>query len=104
MRPATTRSPREHRRSMRIGNSRTMTIQTGPRAPDRIDGWVLALSAGLAMLLAYFFDPDRGRSRRAQSADELGGLARRLGREFGRRARYTGATAAGIGERLTHST
>lgn len=59
----------------------------------------LAVSAGLGAVLAYFLDPDRGRSRRAQTADRLAGLMRRGARRVGRGVRYVRATLAGLAER-----
>jgi osmotically-inducible protein OsmY len=53
------------------------------------------LLAGLAgAAAAYFLDPDRGRGRRIQAADQLGAFARRTGDDVGRVARYVSATAS----------
>jgi hypothetical protein len=62
----------------------------------------LVVSAGAGAVLAYFFDPDRGRSRRAQSADRLAGLSRRSRDRLGRGVRRVRATATGFGSRLAH--
>ena len=57
----------------------------------------LAGAAGGAA--AYMFDPDRGRSRRAQARDQLLARVRRTRRELDRRARYAGGSATGAVKR-----
>lgn len=46
--------------------------------------------------LAFFFDPDRGRSRRARAMDQAAAVARRAGREMSRRARYLAGRTRGL--------
>lgn len=65
-----------------------------------LNAGAVAVSTGLGALAAYFLDPDRGRSRRAETADRIAGLARRAGRRAGRGYRYARSTAAGLGERM----
>jgi osmotically-inducible protein OsmY len=59
----------------------------------------LAGAAGAAA--AYIFDPDRGRTRRAQARDQLVSRARRARRDLDKRARYAAGTATGIAKRAT---
>ena len=61
---------------------------------------VLRLALGAA--LAYFFDPDRGRSRRAQLQQRIAGLARRVPRRAGRAGRRVAAEAYGAKQKVTH--
>jgi hypothetical protein len=63
----------------------------------------LAIGTGLGVLAGYFLDPDRGRGRRAETADRAAGVMRRAGRRVGRGVRYLQATAAGTNERLRRS-
>jgi hypothetical protein len=62
--------------------------------------WLGALGGALA---AYFLDPDRGRSRRAQMRDQLAGLMRRYGRSVSRQARWSQGPITGLAARLTRS-
>jgi hypothetical protein len=57
--------------------------------------------AGAGVILTYFLDPDRGRSRRAHARDRLAGSIRRTGRRLARGIRYAAATATGMRHRLT---
>src|SRR3989442_15826281 len=60
--------------------------------------------AGLAgAILAFFLDPDRGRSRRAVTADRLAALARRGARTAERTRRRVAADAYGIGQKGAHA-
>ena len=59
----------------------------------------LAGAAGAAA--AYMFDPDRGRTRRAQARDQLLARARGARRELDKRARYAAGTATGAAKRAT---
>jgi hypothetical protein len=63
----------------------------------------LVVGTGLGAVLGYFLDPDRGRSRRAVTADRVAGLARRAGRRIDRGFRYVRSTAAGMNERVQRS-
>jgi hyperosmotically inducible periplasmic protein len=59
-----------------------------------------ALGAGMAAM--YFFDPDRGRSRRAQTVDRIGSTLRRGGRRAGQAARRASAEAYGLSQQVRH--
>jgi hypothetical protein len=59
--------------------------------------WVGAV-AGAA--LAFFLDPDRGKSRRAQARDRLAAGLRKSSQRAGRRARWSQGPIAGLGARL----
>jgi osmotically-inducible protein OsmY len=59
-------------------------------------GSLAAVGAGLT----YFFDPDRGRARRAQLRDRTLGLFRRAGRKVEQRGRYVGAQAYGLKKKV----
>jgi hypothetical protein len=83
-----------------------------PRAQDRAFGGASVARAGLGLLAlalagiagavaAYFFDPDRGRGRRIETANRLAGLGRRATRRVGRLARYTTSTATSLGGRMS---
>jgi osmotically-inducible protein OsmY len=61
----------------------------------------LAGAAGAAA--AYIFDPERGRTRRAQARDQMVSRARRARRELDKRARYAAGTATGVARRATGS-
>jgi hypothetical protein len=61
------------------------------------------LAAGaLGAATAYFFDPDRGRGRRAKTKDQMAAAFRRLGRRGGRLARRAESEAYGAWQRATH--
>jgi hypothetical protein len=59
--------------------------------------WV---GAAVGAALAYFFDPDRGRGRRAQTRDRFTAYLRRTGEGAGRRARWSQGPIAGLGARI----
>jgi len=65
--------------------------------------FVAAIAAAVGALAAYFLDPDRGRSRRAQTRDRLAAMSRRAGERLARTSRYVTATASGKAQALTHS-
>jgi osmotically-inducible protein OsmY len=62
------------------------------------------LTAGTIAGLAYFFDPDRGRTRRAQARDRAAAAMRRLVRRAERLGRGAGAQAYGLKQQATHRT
>jgi hypothetical protein len=70
--------------------------------PDRIGVRGLALGVAGGALLAFLFDPDRGRSRRAVAADRVAGTGRRALHRMGRAGRWTGATVQGWVARAQH--
>lgn len=74
------------------------------RGPSPMTLLLTAVAGGIAgAALAFFLDPQRGRSRRARYLDQAGARARDLAGGASRAARRVGSDAQGIGERLTHS-
>ncbi len=69
------------------------------RKPPRRRGVFIAATSAVFM---YYFDPDRGRSRRAQLQQRAGGLLRRVPRRAGREARRVGAQAYGVKQQVAH--
>jgi hyperosmotically inducible periplasmic protein len=59
---------------------------------------LLSLSGGIAIGVVgrHFFDPDRGRARRAMAADQLSAGIRRTERALRRRMRYLGGRLEGV--------
>jgi hypothetical protein len=55
----------------------------------------------IGALIAYFFDRDRGRARRATTRDQVMGKARRTGRRMGRKARYMAGKGYGVAQRFS---
>jgi osmotically-inducible protein OsmY len=53
-------------------------------------------------LLAYFFDPDNGRRRRAMAGERIPALFRRMGDRAGRAGRTVAAEAEGVKQKATH--
>ena len=72
------------------------------RGPPTVPLPILGLGALGGAIAAYFLDPDRGRSRRAQARDQLAGLARRYGRSAGRQARWSQGPISGLAARLSN--
>lgn len=64
----------------------------------------LATAAALGAALTYFFDPDRGRSRRIRAKDRTLATFRRIGRRTQRLGRATGAETYGLWQKATHRT
>jgi osmotically-inducible protein OsmY len=62
----------------------------------------LLITAGTVAGLAYFFDPERGRTRRAEAKDRAGAVLRRLVRRGERLGRGAGAQASGLKQGATH--
>ena len=60
--------------------------------------------AAVGAAAEYFFDPERGRARRAKARDQLFGKARAFGRMTERTGRALEAEAEGTYQRLTHPT
>lgn len=88
--------------------SKTIEINPGDRVdvtarPNRIGlrGLLAALVGGA--VLAFMLDPDRGRSRRALTADRVAGTARRTRRQVGRLGRRVGSTVTGWRQRAIHA-
>jgi osmotically-inducible protein OsmY len=62
----------------------------------------LLLAGALGVVLAYLFDPDSGRRRRAVTQDRAAAFFRRGGRRADRFARGVAATAEGVTQKVTH--
>lgn len=73
----------------------------GRRAP-----WLSVLFAGAAgaagAALAYLFDPDRGRARRAVTRDRVAAMARRGAEQAQRSVRRASSQAYGMSQKVTH--
>jgi osmotically-inducible protein OsmY len=57
---------------------------------------------GLGALLAYFFDPDNGRRRRAMARDRFPAFFRRMGATAERKGGAVAAKAEGMKQKATH--
>ena len=57
---------------------------------------------GLGALLAYFFDPDNGRRRRAMARDRIPALFRRMSERAERTGGAVAAKAEGVKQKATH--
>jgi hypothetical protein len=74
------------------------------RGPSPMTMTLTALAGAAAgAALAFFLDPQRGRSRRARYLDQAGAMARDLMSGASRTARRVGSDAQGVGERLSHA-
>ena len=56
----------------------------------------------MGALIAYFFDPQMGKTRRSMARDRLGGMLRRTARRTGRWGRWAGAKGYGKWMKATH--
>jgi hypothetical protein len=65
---------------------------------------VVLAAAGAGAAIAYFFDPQLGRTRRTRARDRLGASFRRAARQLGRMGRRMGARGYGAWMRATHPT
>jgi osmotically-inducible protein OsmY len=65
-------------------------------------GMSFLTGGAIGALLAYLFDPARGRARRHQVRDRASATARRGVRRAGRTGRYLASDAQGLKERLAH--
>jgi osmotically-inducible protein OsmY len=61
-----------------------------------------ALFAAVGAAIAYLFDPQSGRRRRAYLRDRSAGLARRSVRRLGRAGRHAQAEAYGLSQKAQH--
>ena len=58
--------------------------------------WLFPAAVGLGAVLMYFFDPDRGRRRRAVTRDRTAATMRRTARRTQQRTRYVEGKAHGL--------
>ena len=73
------------------------------RRPNRAGGLAIAgLAAGTGAVVAYLFDPDRGRARRAVARDRVAAVVRRGVRHTEHARRNVSAHAHGIAQRVSH--
>jgi osmotically-inducible protein OsmY len=63
---------------------------------------VLPVLAIAGAVVAFFFDPVNGRSRRAQLAQRIPAFFRHRGRELSRAGRRVSSTAYGVSQKATH--
>jgi osmotically-inducible protein OsmY len=61
-----------------------------------------ALAAAVGAAIAYFFDPESGRRRRALARDRTAGFARRTFRRLNRVQRHAQAEAYGLSQKAQH--
>jgi gas vesicle protein len=64
---------------------------------------LLGFGAAVGALVAFFLDPDRGRSRRALTRDQLAALMRRTGRRIGRTLRWSEGPVVGLAAQVITS-
>jgi osmotically-inducible protein OsmY len=64
---------------------------------------LLILGGGTAALFVYLFDPDRGKTRRTQMKDRIGGMVRTAQQRAGRTGRRAASDAAGLKGRVIHA-
>jgi osmotically-inducible protein OsmY len=65
---------------------------------------VLALAAAVGAAIAYFFDRESGRRRRALARDRSAAFVRQSGRRLGRLRRHAQAEAYGVSQKAQHLT
>jgi hypothetical protein len=62
---------------------------------------LFAAGSAAGALLAYLFDPDRGRGRRKKAIDRVAGGVRRVSRRTARFGRHMASDARGLARRMT---
>jgi osmotically-inducible protein OsmY len=63
---------------------------------------IFALGGALGVLLAYFFDPQNGKRRRATTRDRAAGFVRSSSRQAARAGRGVAAEAYGVAQKAQH--
>jgi osmotically-inducible protein OsmY len=63
---------------------------------------ILLFAAAIGAALTYFFDPDRGRRRRAMARDRSTGVVRRGSRRLARIGRWASAETYGVTQKVRH--
>ncbi|MDP8957930.1 MAG: BON domain-containing protein [Actinomycetota bacterium] len=71
-----------------------------PQKSRRTNSIFLLIGSAIGAVVAYFLDPDRGRTRRAKTGDQAGATLRRLSERGERTARRVASDAAGVVERI----
>lgn len=71
------------------------------QSPSNRKRWLLLAGLGGATV-AFFFDPARGRGRRAKTRDQIAGRFRRSRRKIGRVGRWVGAEVEGKKQKIAH--
>lgn len=78
-------------------------FQMKPEPASRLRRAAPLLGAGAAgAALAFIFDPDRGKGRRAKAKDMVAGRMRSTARATARRSRYIAGRANGMRQRVIH--
>lgn len=72
--------------------------------PTKTSKKKLAAAAAFGAAVTYFFDPDRGRTRRIRAKDRSLATLRRIGRRTQRLGRAAGAETSGLWQKATHRT
>ena len=73
-------------------------MKEGRKKRNRLTLAATAVGAGIA----YFFDPQMGRTRRAKARDRVMATFRRAGRKIERKGRWVGGKAYGLRMKATH--
>ena len=80
--------------------TKRMTERRPRRRPPMVPLPAVWVGAAGGAALAYFFDPDRGKSRRARTRDRLAPFVRRMGIDMSRRAKWSQGPLAGLGSKV----
>jgi uncharacterized protein YunC (DUF1805 family) len=71
--------------------------------PNRTKKRSILFAGAIGAALAYLFDPDRGKARRARTRDRFMGMTRRIGKRLGRLGRRVGSEAYGLKQKAAYS-